>query len=366
MLCVFSNRGCSQAIRPRLGLLGLIDPTTALNEFHQERVLNQPLPAPSGSNNNNGGAGSTGSRSNVSVASGKKMSVGVEVLIGLLGFAALVAACFGTWWVVLRRRRARERREDFARGLYAGTGSGDPEDEKDRAEAMQRDAAAFMLARRSSRTSSRYGPAEDTLRAKKFQEYLDRQSRRESELVGAYSDETLQTRVGDPAKEKDIGLETDEVRRHSEMGYLTGSGLRQSTTYADDDNEGDLHGVTLEGRGERGSMLRDYPPSPTPTHTRMSTMTSDRELDADAAVAVPLLAHTRNDSQGSVRSGYPSERAALGIGRPASHARVGSFGADGVPGARPLSSASIPSVNGSLPRRGKLCREMILVCMSCW
>ena len=62
-----------------------------------------------------------------------------------------------------------------------------------------------------------------------------------------------------------------------------------------------------------------------PMHARMPT------LDGDAAVAVPLLAHTRDDSLGSLSGGGggggPEQRTPLGrtsMGRPASLARVGS------------------------------------------
>ncbi|KAF7351403.1 Peptidase A1 domain-containing protein [Mycena sanguinolenta] len=62
-------------VRPRLGLLGLTNPTVALDEFHRVRVLNQPL-----SDDGGGAVTSGGSR---------KMSVGIDVLIGLAGFIGL-------------------------------------------------------------------------------------------------------------------------------------------------------------------------------------------------------------------------------------------------------------------------------------
>ena len=312
-----------QAIRPRLGFLGLIDPTVALDEFHQERVLNQALPAPSGSSGSSS-SGTNGGRANVAVAGGKKLSVGVEVLIGLAGFAGLLIACFAAWWLVHRKRRAQEQRVARAQSLYGPVGEGD---EKDRAELMQRE-AAYILARRST-ISSRYSAPEDTLRAKKFQEYMDRQSR-SSRIATEYSDDTLQTHVDVPL-EKDIALahDDDDHRRYSELGVLRSSRLRHST-YSPDEAD-DAQDATLVDRAPV------YPP----THSRTQTMQHEREVDA--ALAVPLLAHTRTDSQGSTRSTYPPERAAHGAGRPASHARVGSIAENSVgdPDApRPLSAGS--------------------------
>ena len=93
---------------PRLGLISLTDPTTALAEFHNVRVLGQPL---------DGGGSSP--RSSPQVTVGKKLSVGITVLIGIVGFFVACGVLFGVRWWVLRRRF---RRED------AGDGRGAAED----------------------------------------------------------------------------------------------------------------------------------------------------------------------------------------------------------------------------------------------
>ena len=82
-----SSPATSAVIRPRLGLLGLTDPAVANEEFHTVRVLNQPLKT----SDSGSGSGSKSGVSNASTVEGKKLSVGVEVLIGLVGFFAL---CF--------------------------------------------------------------------------------------------------------------------------------------------------------------------------------------------------------------------------------------------------------------------------------
>jgi hypothetical protein len=313
-------------IRPRLGLLGLIDPTAALDEFHQERVLNQALPPTAnqaGNGSNSGGSGSgTGSRTNVE--SGKKLSLGVEVLIGIVGFLGLLCAIFGAWYLVQRRRRNRERR-----GLYVGADSGSgSNDEKDREAVMQRE-AAFILARRST-ISSRYGPAEDTVRAKKFEEYM---RRRESDvvseherIVSGYSDTPGHDRTLSYYKDNE-----DASRRYSEMGYRT--------TYVDGDDATLVNSRNHHGEGAQLIPLDDLTLSP--KHARMPT------LEGDAAVAVPLLAHMRSDSQASV----PAERSPLGMGRPASRARVGSVASDMSSSAAARMSAT-RSVSGPRPMSG--------------
>ncbi|KAM6493702.1 acid protease [Amanita muscaria] len=84
-------------IQPRLGLLGLTDPVTALNEFHTVRVLNQPISSAGGNNSSNNSSSSSSSSS-------KKLSVGLIVLLGLIGFFSLCCALFGLRWFLLKRR----------------------------------------------------------------------------------------------------------------------------------------------------------------------------------------------------------------------------------------------------------------------
>ncbi|KAH8120626.1 acid protease [Phellopilus nigrolimitatus] len=76
-------------IEPRLGLLNLTNPATALDEFNTVRVLNQPL---------------DGNNSNKSPNSpGHGLPVGLDVLFGLIGFAVLCAVLFVARWLYMRR-----------------------------------------------------------------------------------------------------------------------------------------------------------------------------------------------------------------------------------------------------------------------
>jgi hypothetical protein len=78
-------------IDPRLGLMGLTNAMIALQEFHTVRVLNQPLTPSSGQTASDTSMG------------GKKMSVGIEVLIGLVGFFGLCVALFALRWFTKRK-----------------------------------------------------------------------------------------------------------------------------------------------------------------------------------------------------------------------------------------------------------------------
>lgn len=99
-------------IKPQLGLLNITDPTTAMAEFNQVRVLRQPLDSSGGQSNSNGGGGVP--------AGGKKITVGLEVLFGLLGFVVLCAVLFVVRWFAVKRRLRREG--SVKGGLPGGVG----------------------------------------------------------------------------------------------------------------------------------------------------------------------------------------------------------------------------------------------------
>ncbi|KAF5311220.1 hypothetical protein D9611_013048 [Ephemerocybe angulata] len=103
-------KNSSMRIQPRLGLLGLTDPTVALDEFHSVRVLNQPI----SSNNGNGASGKNPLTADG--ADGRKgLSVGIIVLISLISFFALCFALFGLRFWMMRRRYNKAGREPNSR-----------------------------------------------------------------------------------------------------------------------------------------------------------------------------------------------------------------------------------------------------------
>ena len=91
--------GDNQTITPRLGLLSLTDPTIALEEFYTVRELNQPI---SGGNSSGGSTAGSSGNSTVNLG-GKKLPVGIVVLIGILSFFALCCVLFVTRWFMIRR-----------------------------------------------------------------------------------------------------------------------------------------------------------------------------------------------------------------------------------------------------------------------
>ena len=127
----------STDVTPALGLLSLTDPTRALAEFTTVRVLNQPLSTSTAT------PPDTGSNSNTKTVSvgGKKLSVGIVVLIGLLSLLAVCAALFVGRWLIMRRR--------FKRAAKTGRGGALGEDggEFDRK-------TMYRLARRMSGTGA--------------------------------------------------------------------------------------------------------------------------------------------------------------------------------------------------------------------
>ncbi|EJD53814.1 acid protease [Auricularia subglabra TFB-10046 SS5] len=82
---------------PRFGMMSLTDPASAIADWNRVRVQGVPLRQPDASTGST--SGSTG---------GKKLSVGVEVLLGIIGFFILCGVLFLVRWFMLRRRFAAQ------------------------------------------------------------------------------------------------------------------------------------------------------------------------------------------------------------------------------------------------------------------
>ncbi|KAF7360159.1 Acid protease [Mycena venus] len=128
-------------VHPRLGLLGLTDPTVALDEFHRVRVLNQPL-----------GDSDGGPTTNPS--GDHKQNVGIDVLIGLGGFVGLCLVLFGVRWFFVRR------------SLRRGADHNDNLSARDAKFAL----GGYQLAHRGSRADDGL-PTEDELRQRRYEAY---------------------------------------------------------------------------------------------------------------------------------------------------------------------------------------------------
>jgi hypothetical protein len=86
-----TNGGAS---RPMLGLMSLTDPTTALDEFHNSRILGLPL-SPS--------SPASGSTTKTSSLTHHGLSLAVIIIIGVLGFFLFCCALFLLRWCLVRR-----------------------------------------------------------------------------------------------------------------------------------------------------------------------------------------------------------------------------------------------------------------------
>ncbi|OSC98151.1 acid protease [Trametes coccinea BRFM310] len=232
------NTGSSQRIEPRLGLLQLTDPAQAAAEFHQVRVLKQPLGASAGS-----AQGPTK----------KGLSVGIEVLIGLLGFFGLCFVLFGARLAYMKRRWIRQRRGGAVDGLGSGAASKD---------------GSYVLNELgyhpASRKSDGSEPSEDELRAKRFEAY-----KRRRELESQYTDDTATTRVGD-----------GEPGVDGEFGALKKA-----------DEEDPWADTLVDSR-------RKSPPPPLPLQMPTPTICADDLPSARRASYASIPAHQRTPSGG--------------------------------------------------------------------
>ncbi|KAG6852273.1 hypothetical protein C0991_001396 [Blastosporella zonata] len=99
-------------IKPCLALLGITDPSIALDEFNTVRVLNQPITSTGDLSGSTSSNGSTSANDGTTL--GKHLSVEIIVLVALLGFFALCVSLFGVRWYLTRRQ--------FCQGLVTADG----------------------------------------------------------------------------------------------------------------------------------------------------------------------------------------------------------------------------------------------------
>jgi len=112
-------------ISPRLGLMSLTDPGVALDEFHTVRVLGQPL--------SSAGSPDIGSKQPSSGgASNHGLSVGLKVLLGLVGAFVLALLLFAVrfWWQRRKWNKALGKVEQLGTGsgFHAESSSNSPSD----------------------------------------------------------------------------------------------------------------------------------------------------------------------------------------------------------------------------------------------
>ncbi|PCH40590.1 acid protease [Wolfiporia cocos MD-104 SS10] len=249
--------GSGANINPVLGLLGLTNITVALEEFHQVRVLNEPL---------DGGTTTTSE----GPQSLKHLSVGIDILIGCVGFLLLCAAVFGARWLYLRRKW-RKSPPAFA----------DEEDGKDSLSEV-----AYILARRGSATD-RYSRSDDGLQGSRASRYTHRK-----DVPSQYTDISSLTRVDGAEALDGLGVLRDRRREGSpdratlvsRDSFMNAKSARFSHAYSYTDSS--------PPPSPEFVPRRIPPPSP-PARTHHRLVSGE---DPDWGIAMPLLAHTRRGS----------------------------------------------------------------------
>ncbi|KAI0262399.1 aspartic peptidase domain-containing protein [Gloeopeniophorella convolvens] len=307
----------SDQIHPQLGLLGLTNPTQALQEFNNVRVLKQPLSSNTGPTAPSGKDVTSGS---------KKLSVGIDVLLGLVGIIGACIALFALRWFLVKRRlrqQGPQLESNFVDDKNAGAAA----------------LGGYQLARRRSRSSSDSAPV------------------RKSPGISITAN-SANTYIGD------------------EHG-LNEFGLRKPKDPAEQDHERQVSYLNLDpgdsSIGWRDTLVGDpvdFPqpepkPVPTPEPADASTPTSaptHRHTASDVGAAAdgpgaaePLLAHVRDDSgdadlaEFGLGAGLRTSMAGIGTAArsPRIRARHGSSGGSGT---SPVSSR-FPSMSMSVGER---------------
>ncbi|KAJ3797425.1 aspartic peptidase domain-containing protein [Lentinula aff. detonsa] len=186
-----TDAAISNDLFPRLGLQGLTNATVAMDEFQKVRVLGQPI---------NG-------TPTVKSDDKKSLSVGLDVLFGLIGFFGLCFVLFGLRFCVMKRKyrgsgtstedpgpplrtlgNAPVTNSTAGGGLFAWFRS---KKESSPYIGDQKGLGAYELAARSSPTTDTF-PSEDALRQMRYQAYVNK-----SRLTSEYTVSSEHTRIGD-------------------------------------------------------------------------------------------------------------------------------------------------------------------------
>ncbi|KAI0687088.1 aspartic peptidase domain-containing protein [Earliella scabrosa] len=253
-----------EGVRPRLGLLNLTDPAVAADEFHQVRVLKQPI----------------GRQNTPTQPHSKGISVGVIVLIALLAFFGLCFALFGLRWLIMRRRYARQQ---------AATGAFEHGEGKDGYVIGE---LGYGLAPMKTKSASD-GPSEDELRRRRYEAYKRRQ------LDSTYTDDSAITRVdyfGDgQVKADEFGnlksMDTPDTLVATPHSPTRGYFEPWGDTLVDGRPASHASNATLIPPPPRSARRSDL--SPRSMH--------HRSLSGGPGVDVPLLGHHRAGSDADAR-----------------------------------------------------------------
>ncbi|KAG1759858.1 aspartic peptidase domain-containing protein [Suillus occidentalis] len=256
------NMSVYTGIRPTLGLMGLTNITQALDEFNNVRVLNQPL----------GGAPPQQAPS----SNNSKLSVGLEILIGLIGFFALCISLFGLKWFMTRRQWKKQGMADI---MMDGGKKGEGE------------YRAYQLTRRNSQSSDDAPPV-STLRTLAYHSYATRK-----EKVSEYTFDSNGTRV--------------EADRVEEFGEWKIKYDHSPPSILDLSNPWDPYAANRDTIVGTDAPLPDSPTSPDFLHT-IHRRTLDEIDGVPESTSVPLLTDRHRRGSGSQSS--DSDVAEAGVG----------------------------------------------------
>ncbi|KAG1759855.1 hypothetical protein EDD22DRAFT_848933 [Suillus occidentalis] len=247
-------------IRQTLGLMGLTNITQALDEFNNVRVLNQPL----------GGAPPQQAPS----SNNSKLSVGLKILIGLIGFFALCISLLGLKWFMTRRQWKKQGMADMDGGK-----KGDGE------------YRVYQLTRRNSQSSDDAPPV-STLRTLAYHSYATRK-----EKVSEYTFDSNGTRV--------------EADRVEEFGEWKIKYDHSPPSILDLSNPWDPYSANRDTIAGTDAPLPDSPTSPDFLHT-IHRRTLDEIDGMPESTSVPLLTDRHHRGSGSQSS--DSDVAEAGVG----------------------------------------------------
>lgn len=328
-------------IVPRLGLLGLTNPTAALKEFERVRVLNQPIDSnPSNSGGSGGSSGGTAGKV------GKGISVGIIALIAILGFFALCFTLFGLrWWFFRRRFRRAETDAGGGNGVLPigiTLGGAERGDKGGGMNEKQKD-DAFLR---------NLPPTDEVLRMSGYEAYMQYNQAANFDSV---TTQTTESRDLDSpvvgANEKRLSKESDEERHqghsHSgsgadELGYRrVGSGetwrMDPDDTLVAANQDGGAEDEVPKGKEWEAEDLYVVEPPRISSEEDHETVViwPYSGHDRKVGVTTPLLEEDEGSGNGSDEFGVVSSMA--GVGTAARGARVGA-------GLRRESGASVVGV----------------------
>ncbi|KAJ4475081.1 acid protease [Lentinula aciculospora] len=293
-----SDTSISNQLFPRLGLQGLTNATVAMEEFQKVRVLGQPINGTPTVNSNDK----------------KSLSVGLDVLFGLIGFFGLCFVLFGVRFCFMKRKygnsgastdehappsRAFEdaplANSVAGGGLFAWFRS---KKKSSPYVGDQKGLGAYELAGRTSPTTDTF-PTEDALRQMRYQAYMNKER-----LTSEYTVSSEHTRIedadghdGEMGWRKKLG---EKYPRDTSDGLIASRTLTQDADW-DPAKELDWNRDTLVGLDS-------------PVHTMDAPMVNTRDLSLSPERRPVMTRRESSDAAGS-RSSRAEPSTLFGHGR---------------------------------------------------